>query len=200
MRSRSPTATISSGTLSLNVLGTTTTNFFYEFPNGFTVGARRNDGRRLRTCRSRWSRRSIDAGKVTFASGDQVTLFDSASSVSGSLTANGTTFVNEAAAARPSRSPRPRPSVAAPTPSTCRLSFPTRSSLRWQAIPASMRSRSPTATISSGTLSLNLLGTITTNFFYEFPNGFTVAAGGTMAVGCERADHGRVGARSTRGR
>ncbi len=29
--------TISSGTLSLNVLGTTITNFSYEFLNGFTV-------------------------------------------------------------------------------------------------------------------------------------------------------------------
>ena len=38
-------------------------------------------------------------------------------------------------------------------------------------------------TISSGTLSLNLLGTNTGNFYYEFPSGFTVAAGGTMAVG-----------------
>ena len=37
-------------------------------------------------------------------------------------------------------------------------------------------------TISSGTLSLNLLGN-NPNFFYEFPSGFTVAAGGTMAVG-----------------
>ena len=25
--------------------------------------------------------------------------------------------------------------------------------------------------------------TITTNFYYEFPDGFTVAAGGTMMVG-----------------
>ena len=35
-----------------------------------------------------------DAGTVTFSSGDQVTLDSSASSVSGSLTANGTNFIN----------------------------------------------------------------------------------------------------------
>ena len=43
--------TISSGTLSLNLLGTNTTNFYYEFPNGFTVGRWWNDGGRCRTCR-----------------------------------------------------------------------------------------------------------------------------------------------------
>ena len=31
--------------------------------------------------------------------------------------------------------------------------------------------------------SLNLLGTNTTNFSYQFPNGFTVASGATLAVG-----------------
>ena len=37
-------------------------------------------------------------------------------------------------------------------------------------------------TISSGTLSLNLIGT-NPNMSYVFPSGFTVAAGGTMVVG-----------------
>ncbi len=38
-------------------------------------------------------------------------------------------------------------------------------------------------TISSGTLALNSIGTNTTNLSYVFPNGFTVASGGTLAVG-----------------
>ena len=49
-------------------------------------------------------------------------------------------------------------------------------------------------TISSGTLSLNLLGTDTANFDYVFPNGFTVAAGGTMAVGANVPPPGGVDA------
>ncbi len=65
--------TISSGTLSLNLLGTTITNFFYEFPNGFTVGA----GATMAVAANvtiTWMSTLSDAGTVTFASGDQVNL------------------------------------------------------------------------------------------------------------------------------
>ena len=85
--------TISSGTLSLNLLGTNTTNFFYEFPNGFTVGAGGTMAVGPNVPVTVVSTLS-DAGSVTFTSGDQVTLASSATSVSGSLTANGTNFIN----------------------------------------------------------------------------------------------------------
>ena len=38
-------------------------------------------------------------------------------------------------------------------------------------------------TLSSGTVSLNSIGSITTNLSYVFLNGFTVASGATVAVG-----------------
>ena len=87
--------TISSGTLSLNLLGTNTTNFFYEFPNGFTVaaGGTMTVGANVPAVELSESTLS-DAGTVTFSSGDQLSLYSSTFSVSGSLTANGTNFVN----------------------------------------------------------------------------------------------------------
>ena len=48
--------TISSGTLSLNLLGTNTANFYYEFPSG-SQWPPAERWRSVRTCRSRWCRR-----------------------------------------------------------------------------------------------------------------------------------------------
>ena len=39
------------------------------------------------------------------------------------------------------------------------------------------------ATLSSGTLDLNAIGTNTGSLSYAFPGGFTVASGATLAVG-----------------
>jgi hypothetical protein len=85
--------TISSGTLSLNLLGTNTTNFFYEFPAGFTVAAGGTMVVAANVPVTGLSPLSF-AGNVSFSSGDQVTLYNSPTSVSGNLTASGTTFKN----------------------------------------------------------------------------------------------------------
>ena len=175
-------ATLSSGTLSLNLLGTVTTNFFYEFPNGFTVAAGGTmavgAGVPITVVSA-----LTDAGAVSFSSGDAVTLAASATSVSGSLTANGTTFTNQCCG-NSSITFTPTATLSGGT-NTFNLPI----SVPYTLVPSLAGNTSfdvveiQAATLSSGTLSLNLLGTVTTNFFYEFPNGFTVAAGGTMAVG-----------------
>ena len=174
--------TISSGTLSLNLLGTTTTNFFYDFPNGFTVGAGGTIAVGANVPITVESALS-DAGAVSFSSGDAVTLASSATSVSGSLTANGTTFAATAAAARSITFT----STATLGGGTNTFNMPI--IVPYTLVPSLAGNSSfdvveiSAGTISSGTLSLNLLGTNTTNFYYEFPSGFNVGAGGTIAVG-----------------
>ena len=54
-------------------------------------------------------------------------------------------------------------------------------------------------TISSGTLSLDLIGS-NANMSYVFASGFTVAAGATMAVGAQRAGRAGVDAERRGGR
>ncbi len=121
-----------------------------------------------------------DAGNVTFATGDQVTFYGSASSVSGSLTANGTNFINDGATITFT-------STATLSGGTNTFNLPIY--VPYTLVPSLAGNTSfdevgiEAGTISSGILSLNLLGTNTANFYYEFPNGFTVGAGGTMAVG-----------------
>ena len=87
--------TISSGTLALNLLGTDTSTFYYEFPNSFTVaaGGTMTVGANVPPVQLSDSTLT-DAGTVTFTSGDQLSLNSSVFSVSGSLTANGTNFLN----------------------------------------------------------------------------------------------------------
>ncbi len=110
----------------------------------------------------------IDAGNVTFASGDQVNLADSATSVSGILTANGTNFINDAAARTITFTSTATLSGGTNTfnlpifvPYTLVPSLAGNTSFDQVAIEA--------GTISSGTLSLNLLGTTITNFSYRVP-------------------------------
>ena len=110
-------------------------------------------------------------------------MASSATSVSGSLTANGTTFTNQCGG----NSYITFTSTATLSGGTNTFNLPI--IVPYTLVPSLAGNTSfdeveiQAGTISSGTLSLNLLGTITTNFFYEFPNGFTVAAGGTIAVG-----------------
>ncbi len=86
--------TISSGTLALNLIGNNA-NMSYVFASAFTVaaGATMAVGPNVIVLANSESTFS-DAGAMTFSSGDQVTLTYTALSVSGSLTVNGTTFIN----------------------------------------------------------------------------------------------------------
>ena len=175
-------ATLSSGTLTLDELGTVTTNFYYEFPNGFTVAAGGTmmvgPGVPITVVSA-----LNDAGAVTFSTGDAVTLAESATSVSGSLTANGTTFTNECCGSS-SITFTPTATLSGGT-----NNFDLPISVPYALVPSLAGNTSfdvveiQAATLSSGTLTLDELGTVTTNFYYEFPDGFTVAAGGTMMVG-----------------
>ena len=86
---------ISSGTLALNLLGTDTSTFYYEFPSGFTVaaGGTMTVGANVPPVVLSGSTLT-DAGTVTFSAGNQLSMSSSVFSVSGSLTANGTNFLN----------------------------------------------------------------------------------------------------------
>ena len=85
--------TISSGTLSLNLIGNNS-SMSYVFPYAFTVGAGGTMavGANVQVLLNSQSTFS-DAGTVTFSSGDQVTLTYTDLSVSGNLTANGADFI-----------------------------------------------------------------------------------------------------------
>ena len=104
-----------------------------------------------------------DAGAVTFSSGDQVTFVSSAISVSGSLTANGTTFINGV---------RRRSNITfAPTATLSGGSntFNVPVIVPYTLVPSLAGNTSfdvvviEAGTVSSGTLSLNLLGTNAAN-------------------------------------
>ena len=123
-----------------------------------------------------------DAGAVTFSSGDQVTVgWDEEIAVSGSLTANSTTFIDGG--------------------NTANITFASSGTLSGggnsfnlpiyvsYTLVASLAGNASldevyieAGTISSGTLSLKLIGN-NTSMSYLFASGFTVGAGGTMAVG-----------------
>ena len=175
--------TISSGTLALNLLGTDTSTFYYEFPNSFTVaaGGTMTVGANVPPVLLSGSTLT-DAGTVTFSAGNQLSMSSSVFSVSGSLTANGTNFLNTGGGSYMTFA------------STATLSGGTNTfnltiNVPYNLVPSLAGNTSfdevaiENGTISSGTLALNLLGTDTSTFYYEFPNSFTVAAGGTMTVG-----------------
>ena len=134
-----------------------------------------------------------DAGAVTFSSGDQVTVgYNQEIAVSGGLTANGTTFIDGSASANITFA------------STATLSgggnaFNLPIYVPYTLVPSLAGNASfdqvyiEAGTISSGTLALNLIGN-NANMSYVFASGFTVAAGGAMAVGAERAGLGGLDA------
>ncbi len=204
--------TISSGTLALNQIGTNTTNLSYVFDQGFTIASGGtvavgtnvpvavNAGETL-----------TDDGTLTFASGDTVTMgsgFDAPSqiAVGGTLTAKGTTF-NATGGYTTSIVVNPNGHLTAAS-STFNLGS---LSLNDSSVYGSGDLTGDTfnmpiyvpygdvqylggntsfdqieinsGTISSGTLALNQIGTNTTNLSYVFDQGFTIASGGTMAVG-----------------
>ena len=123
-----------------------------------------------------------DAGAVSFSSGDQVTVgWDEEIAVSGSLTANSTTFIDGGNTANITFASSGTLSGGGNSfnlpiyvPYTLVASLAGNASLDEVYIEA--------GTISSGTLSLKLIGN-NTSMSYLFASGFTVGAGGTMAVG-----------------
>ena len=164
-------------------------------------GQRWHAGRESRT--SRWSiaggQTLTDAGAVSFSSGDVVTLEDSNGcytsayiSVSGSLTSNGATFSNNSVASgNITFGPTGTISGANNTynlpvyvPYTDVASLAGNTSFDQVNI--------TDGTLSSGTLTLNPIGN-STSLSYAFPNGFTVANGGTLAVSANVAVVGRGG-------
>ena len=153
--------------LSRWTLGTDTSNFYYEFPNGFTVAAGGTMTVRQRAA-IQVDRPLSDAGNVTFTTGDELELC----------------YLRRF----PSRQPdgqrhqlpqhrrrlvhhirlRRQPSAAGPIPSTWPLTFP-------PPRPLARRQYSfdevaiGNGTISSGTLRSNLLGTDTSTFSMRSP-------------------------------
>ena len=174
--------------MSLNAIGSTTTNLSYSFPNGFTVasGATLAVGPNVSVVVSGGQTLSV-AGALSFATGDSFTLSDpccyspSQISVGGSLTANGTTFNGDT---RTTFTITPTGTI-----SGASNTFNTALIVPYNDVSALAGNTSfeqieiSGGTLSSGTVSLNSIGSITTNLSYVFLNGFTVASGATLAVG-----------------
>ena len=109
--------TISSGTLALSLLGTDTSTFYYSSRAASPWPPADDDGRCQRPPVLLSGTTLTDAETVTFSAGNQLSMSSSVFSVSGSLTAIGTNFLNTGGGSY-MNSLRPQPSVAAPTPST----------------------------------------------------------------------------------
>ena len=125
-----------------------------------------------------------DDGTLSFTTGDTVTNQGDTSKfvVGGTLSATSTTF-NGVGIANISVS-----SGGNFTPTNCTFNLPI--SVPYNMVPNLAGNVSfeqvsiNSATLPSDTtLNLNSLGTNSTNFFYDFPNGFNVALDATMAVG-----------------
>ena len=132
-----------------------------------------------------------DLGNVTFSTGDQVPLDESEISISGSLTASGTDFINTYAA-NITFNPTATYSGGSNTfnvpiyvPYTLVPSLANDTSFDQIEIEA--------GTISSGTLSLNLIGD-NPSMSYVFPYAFTVDAGAFDGCGSELTGHDEFGA------
>ena len=181
-------ATLPSGNeLDLNLIGTNTTNLRYNFPGGFTVasGATLAVGTRV-PVEFPPGQTLTDNGTLSFANGDTVTLNSNCCSsaaivVAGTMTASGTTFnggsitVNSGGIITPTNSTFNLPLF---VPYTDVASLAAGNNVSFNQIDINA------ATLPSGNeLDLNLIGTNTTNLSYNFPGGFTVASGATLAVG-----------------
>ena len=175
--------TISSGTLALDLIGSNA-NMSYVFASGFTVaagGAMAVGANVAVVVNSALS----DAGTATFSSGDQVTVgYNQEITVSGGLTTNGTTFIDGGG------SNITFTSTATLGGGSNAFSLPIY--VPYTLVPSLAGNASfdqvyiEAGTISSGTLSLDLIGS-NANMSYVFASGFTVAAGGAMAVGANVA-------------
>ena len=135
-------ATLSTGTLALNLLGTNATNFSYQFPNGFTVGSGATLAVGPNVPGLTLGQTLSDAGALTFSSGDIVTVDNPAKLPSAEAFPPTARLSTTTAAAQTSISPPPVSSVAPTTSSTYPSSSPIPTSRPSPEIPASIRSRS----------------------------------------------------------
>ena len=180
---------LSSGTLYLNLIGTDPSKLTYVFPAGFTVsvGATMAVGPNVPVIISA-GQTLFDNGTVSFASGDTVTLNSGCCPttqeivVSGTLTATGATF----AGGNGSNITVKSAGIITPTDSVFNIPI----FVPYSVVPSLAGNVSfdqvdiTSAILPSGTtLDLNLIGTDPTNLSYNFPAGFTVAAGATIDVG-----------------
>ena len=181
-------ATLSSGTLSLNAIGITTTNLSYAFPGGFTV---QSDGTlavgKGVAVTIPAGETLADDGTFTFASGDIVSYpgdgFGGGQGqivVEGVLDAAGTTFNSGNVGITVNSG-----GLIDPTGSTFNLGI----AVPYSDVPALTDNVSfeqieiGQGTLSGGTLALNAIGTITTNLSYALEPGFAVGSDATLAVG-----------------
>jgi hypothetical protein len=207
-------ATLASGTLNLNLIGTNTSNLSYSFPGGFTVASAATvavgpsvpifiqPGQNF-----------IDNGTVTLATGDRLTLNGTCCGnsteqliVGGTLAASSTVFTtNSTGNNYLSIGPGGRLEASGSSFSANYLAFDNSSfmnsgdltsdsfnlpiyvpygDIQYLANNTSFQQINiNAATLASGTLNLNLIGTNTSNLSYSFPGGFTVASAATVAVG-----------------
>ena len=172
-------------TLNLISLGTNTTNFYYDFPNGFNVAldATLAVGANV-LVEIPGGQTLTDNGAVSFATGDTFSFVgnDAQISVGGTLSATSTIF-NGYDSSNISVS-----SGGNLTPTNCTFNLPI--TVPYNVVPNLAGNVSfEQVNIGSATLpgdtTLNLisLGTNTTNFYYDFSNGFNVALDATLAVG-----------------
>ena len=206
-------ATLASGTLNLNLIGTNTANLSYAFPGGFTVGT----GAAIAVgphvpVYIQAQQTFADNGTVTFATGDLVTLngycctSTEQITVGGTMVATNTTFTNNGSGNNYlSVGPGGRLEATGSSFNDNSLSFDNSSILNSGDLtgdsfnlPISVPYGDiqylgnntsfqivniNAATLASGTLNLNLIGTNTANLSYAFPGGFTVGTGAAIAVG-----------------
>ena len=199
--------TLSSGTLSLNRIGTNPANLRYVFSSGFTVasGATVNVGANVSALIQ--SQPFTDNGTLTFASGDTVTLGNTQIVVGGTMTATSDSFatnngnyftgiqVNAGGHLKATGSSFTLSQLSLNNSSVLNSGDLTNDTFNMPVyVPyndvqflgnnAGFNDIEINAgTLSSGTLSLNRIGTNPANLPYVFSSGFTVASGATVNVG-----------------
>jgi hypothetical protein len=206
-------ATLSSGTLDLNVIGTDASSLSYAFPSGFTVATGATLAVEANVPVYIGTGQTLaDDGMVSFASGDTVTFNVSSDSsqsiqVNGDLTAEGTTFnddnsngssfidINSGGKLKATGSSFSLTSLSINNGAVYESDdltddvfdlpiYVPYDDVRYLSNNTSFQTININgATLSSGTLDLNAIGTNTDSLSYAFPFGFTVASGATLAVG-----------------
>ena len=207
-------ATLTSGTLNLNLIGVNTSGLTYDFPGGFTVapGTTLAVGPNV-TVYINPGQTFADNGTVTLATGDTVTFevgccYTAQSiTVNGTLVADNTNFNDNNGSGSSTISIFSGGELKATNSrfNINQLSFSNSSILSSSDLSgdtfnlpinlpygdiqylgnnvAFQQIQINAATLTSGTLNLNLIGVNTSGLTYDFPGGFTVAPGTTLAVG-----------------
>ena len=174
--------------LDLNSIGTDTSNLSYNFPKGFTVqsGGSIVVGPGV-TVNLPTTQTLTVGGTITFNNNDTVSMPGGSGpaqiliSASGNLTATNTTFTGYGG----SNITANTNGTMTPTGST----FGVPIFVPYNDVPALTNNYSfdqiniNNATLSSGELDLDAIGTDTSNLSFNFPKGFTVLSGGSIVVG-----------------